>query len=720
MAFTLRALTRSSLLSTLLLAAPALAEDAPVEPVVEDDLLAQLDELTVILASQQEEPLREAPGPVTVVDREAIRAIGARNLQEVLITLVPGMTLIEDHNEANVAMRGVYSSSQQKVLVLLNGHRLNSRVYAMAAPDHSIGLDKVERIEILRGPGSSVYGNVALTAVINIVTRDPKDLDGAQVSVEAGNFGQMGASVTFGRSFADRHSVLFWGEGFFSEGQRRAIPVERDYSVNPQGGFAIVEGYRDPGSYDLGLQYRVGSFTLLANSRHGKLSDAFTSSGVTGQVYDYDAYRSINGVRPGVSSRSNHLELKFARALGEGWDLELSAYYDTNDLDASLGTVGATNSGLFLSWRDDDYGAQALARYGYVLPAIGKGSVTFGTQFEQMRLLDSFLAAQSGGEFTGFGDTSANRVITPGRETSYSGFLQVKQALHETVIVNGGVRYDVKDRFRGDNVGSLSPRLALIWSPTINSDIKLSYAESFVDAPYWYRYNSLASYRGAEALTPEHLRSLQLTPTVILMGGRLVQSLNVFYNHLYDFVFRNNAAVAPEPFYQNAGELQTIGVEEELSFKHDYFAVRANATYQHLLAGRDYGTRGDAIFNVPKLVANASFDVTPIQSLREQLALNVTVRYVGAQLSPIDIRYVDATGNVLRHYDLPDNTVDAYVLANLGVRVTDLPVAGLSLDATVYNLFDTEYFQGGSTLHPYPRMGRSFLVKLSYAFAPEF
>ncbi|MCD4691376.1 MAG: Plug domain-containing protein, partial [Calditrichales bacterium] len=111
--------------------------------------------LTVVSASKQAEPLQEVPVPVTVITSEMIQNIGAKNLKDVLITYVPGITFSQDHNEINVAMRGVYASSQQKILIMLDGHRLNCRAYSEANPDYSISLDKIKQIEVLRGPGSS-------------------------------------------------------------------------------------------------------------------------------------------------------------------------------------------------------------------------------------------------------------------------------------------------------------------------------------------------------------------------------------------------------------------------------------------------------------------------------------------------------------------------------------------------------------------------------------
>ncbi len=92
------------------------------------------------------------------------------------------MTNVQDQNEVNVAMRGIYTSSQQKILILLDSQRLNSHVYSMATPDFSIGLDKVKQMVVLHGPGSSLYGNVALTAVINIALKKDSDAEGVKVT----------------------------------------------------------------------------------------------------------------------------------------------------------------------------------------------------------------------------------------------------------------------------------------------------------------------------------------------------------------------------------------------------------------------------------------------------------------------------------------------------------------------------------------------------------
>lgn len=670
----------------------------------------------VSTASKIEESMREAPVPVTVVTADMIRSSGARTLQDVLVTFVPGMTFVVDHNEPNVAARGIYASSPQKILVLLDGHRLNARAYPAAEPDYSIGLHKVKRIEILRGPGSSLYGNVALMAVVNIITKSGKEVEGVTARIGGGNFGQATLEVLAGEEISEGHEVLMWGSTFYSNGQKIFIPASQDIAAFPRDGYAIAGGIKDPISYDLGAKYRHGALTLLASTRQGHLIEPFTSNGVTGEVYDYDSVRTFETVGPGMAARATHFEARYARPVTRAWEVDANAYYDRYNVTAVYTNSQVAGGNRVVSHDEDAVGGILQARHTYEAASLGSGSVLVGGQFDQMRVLDSVALDGSGGAYTVVQDSSQSKVILPGTETVYSGFVQVKHKVRDSLVLNLGLRYDHKDRRTGGSVSDWSPRLALVYAPSTFFDVKLSYGQSFVDAPYWYRYNSFASYRGASTLVPEHLRSLQLTPTVSV--GRFRSALNVFYDDVYDFIFRNNNAAPTEPIYQNAGTLKSVGVENETEYLAEAWRVRANFTYQRAFEVANYTARGPRIYNVPPFVANLILDFNPFVSFYEKSWFNVTVRYTSRQLSPISAVFRDSLGNVIASYQSPDNTVDAYFLVNAGIRLTDLLVRGLNLDATVYNALDQRYEQGGSPRHPYPQQGRSFLALLSYNSSP--
>ncbi len=687
----------------------------------------------VEIASQEEEAPFETPVPVTVITGAMIRAIGARNLQDVLTTYVPGMSFVVDHNELNVAMHGIYASSQQKILMLLNGHRLNSRAYSMANPDYAISIpfDKIKQIEVMRGPGSSLYGNIALTAVVNVVTNPGEALNGISLQVGGGSFisgysDDMGPgddwftagkalNAVYGTGLGPGHDLLLWGSLFKAEGQRIRIPMEKDYSTTPIDAYAILGGHDDPPSYDLGLRYRYRHLSLQAVTRFGKHTEPFSASGSpTGAAYDYDKYRTLWGIKPGLGSRSDHLELAYDRALGASWQLRLAAYYDRNDLMAVLVSDPATGKSIYLDWHDDDVGIITQARYRYLLPVLGQGNLMFGLQIDKMRLVDSALPSTDGFDWTAFNDTQERPVLQPGAETIYSGFFQVKQDLPGDLTLNLGLRYDYKERHRGEPIYDLSPRIALIWSLGKLFNLKASYARSFVDAPYWYRYNSLPSYQGSQGLTPEHLQSVQLTPTMTLLNGRLVNTLNLFYNNVYDFVFRDSQAGPDDPKYRNAGKLESLGVEEELALLQELYQVRANVTFQYAVDSQDFGATGELIHNVPQWMANLIVDFNPLGRLYRKLWIDVNARFVSERLSPIHSYRYNLDTDTVDKVDDMDHKDEAYLLWNLGLRFTDLGLAGLLLDATIYNLFDQRVSQGGSVVHPYPQPGRFFMVYLTY------
>lgn len=254
---------------------------------------------TLVTASQQAETLEEAPVPVTLITEEMIKAIGARTLKDVLITYVPGMTSVESPNETNVAMHGVYSAGQEKILIMLNSQRMNARITNKAAPDYSIDLEKIKQIEVLRGPASSLYGNVALVAVVNLITKEGIDVDGIEISAGIGNFGQKKANFLIGKRFMNI-DFMGWGSFYASDGQKRSISKEEAVGVYPHDGFAWVEAYNHLPSYDIGFTFKLNAFSFIFNQRYGKKVPTFADiHSSMGALYDYDKYRTVNGERAG-------------------------------------------------------------------------------------------------------------------------------------------------------------------------------------------------------------------------------------------------------------------------------------------------------------------------------------------------------------------------------------------------------------------------------------
>jgi len=663
---------------------------------------------SLVTASRQVEPIGEAPVPVTVITEEMARNSGARNLKELLCLYVPGMTAVEDHNELNIAMRGVYASSQQKILIMLNGHRLNSRAYSEADPDFSISLGKIKQIEVLRGPASSLYGNVALTSVINIITKKGQDVDGVKVSAGVGNFGQAKADFLLGKQFNRSNDILVWGSYYRSDGEEHYIPQEQDHSPNPVSGYAILGGFRDRPSYDAGVVYDQGHLSLLGNVRYCKYTEPFSAGGITGEVYDYGEYRTFQGTGPGLSSGSSHAELKYSNDLGQGWDIMAVGNLDLNAVLACLVVNPVIGQSGKIFWNEISYGGVIQLKKRYDLKTWGNGNILGGVQTDDMKLIDSFYLLGTNGQFDTVMDNSKKPLLDKGKEDIYSGFLQIKHRLGEKIILNLGARYDNKKRHLGKNVEDFSPRLSVIFTPSSLVDMKLSYAQSFVDAPYWYRYNSLPSYKGSANLLPEHLRSVQFTADFHFLDQKCNLGLNAFYNRLRDFIYRDPNATGDMPRYKNAGRLESAGVEGEMSYLAARVHVRANTTWQYAIDAVDYGVIGNRIDNIPEWTGNLILDLNPLFRKYNGLWINCTLHYVGMESSPVNT-FLNGEA-----YHNPELTVEPAAIVNAGFHLPDL--RGFSLDFTVYNIFNTAYLQGGSTPFPYPQEGRWFLMTAGYKF----
>ena len=151
------------------------------------------EEQTATGALKRPQPLSETPSSVTVITASEMRAAGYHTVGEAL-RWVRGLFVTYDRNYWYVGVRGLQRPGDynNKVLLALDGHTLNGNVYgdALFGPDLGIDLEDVERIEVVRGPGSALYGSYAALAVVNVVTRQPRGAAGWTIAGRAGSFGE--------------------------------------------------------------------------------------------------------------------------------------------------------------------------------------------------------------------------------------------------------------------------------------------------------------------------------------------------------------------------------------------------------------------------------------------------------------------------------------------------------------------------------------------------
>ena len=669
---------------------------------------------TITTASQQAESIEEAPVPVTLITDEMIRSIGARNLKDALVAYVPGMTDIASNEEMNVAMRGIYSSGQEKILIMLNGHRLNSYSTNTASPDYSISLDKVKQIEVLRGPASSLYGGVALTGVVNIITKEGSEVDGFVAKGSVGNYGQVRGDILFGKHLLNL-DILCWADIYNATGQKvhyGATPEEQPFAVMPMEGDMTIGGYNKSPSYDLGMSLKWNKMHLLYNRRFSKTVAPMTLSYFF-TPYHYDKYRLLNGNAPGYAISSQHAELGYADSYN-AFSWQIAATFDSQtqqryQVDGDIPENGEGGNDLYpngtegvlvklydavfqsVSWKEYTYGVSAQGSYNYSFGQNHSGVLMLGGHANRFNLYDAAYLEGINYDLIlkTYNDT---KVLNTGLETSADAYVQIKHTW-KNLVLNAGLRYDFKLRSSGKKMNVLSPRIALIYSrPTWSA--KLSYSKSFVDSPFFYRNNTLDINFGDDDLFPEYLNSWQLS---FYSDGKIVpglkMELNGFVNKADNFIIQSELGNV------NAGSLTNAGVELAASYSISRFMVDGNVTWQRVLDSENFSIINHSVYNIPDWQAN----LTASYEILRGLKVNAHGLFLSKQIS---------------QYALPgvfsmDLDIPARVIVDMGVSYSFWK---MEVGVNVYNIANTTYEQGGSSVAPLRQAGRWLLGHVSIKF----
>ena len=694
------------------------------DPIRFEDMISLLKSgrsSTVTTASSQAESINEAPVPVTIITREMIDQLSNnKSLGDILATYVPGMNLVSSFSISNVAMHGVYTSSQEKILVMENGHRLNMRNNNNGKLDYAISTEKIDHIEILRGPASSLYGNVALTAVVNIITKNGREVNGIKGKYGYGSYGTHRTDFIAGTTLLDA-DIMAWASLYTSDGKRIDIPKNTGYSMSKRDGYVYVGGYKEKPSYDIGCNLKLKDFNFMINLRNGKQVPQYSWYGET---YNYDAYRTMDGSKPGYTVNEKHLELGYTKQLGK-FNLNVSVYGDWykvqnyQPVSDSIRTYVYNNDGeviiidgkpqvktynglmQYLNFQEYTIGSMAKADANYTLGSM-KGNFLVGAQFEYFKLSNTdFLIGE---DFTKVAVTfpEEKNYLRVGCEKSVSTFIQGKHYFSKEFILNAGLRYDYKYRANGKSVSALSPRVALIYFPDEKFSTKLSFSRAFVDAPYYTRNNTSNGYRGSEDLMPEYMNAIQLDFMGKIKNWHLDYDVNLFYNQLTDIVVNNPSTDPAAPKFINSGSLKVAGAEAELSFFIPSFRIDANMTYLRPLEAEGYYYTDHKIYSVPKFTANLTCSKRLVNAGNHLLWLAASFKFGSKTLNKANSRVQGS-----EDFELSSNAI-----FDLGLKYTYHNDIQLSLDCD--NIFDSSYYIGGSFYVPYYAQGRTIMATVSF------
>lgn len=691
------------------------------DPARFEDMIARLkigQSATITTASRLAESVEDAPVPVTLITEEMIQASTARNLLELLSDYVPGVNIVEGE-EPNFSMRGMFSYSQEDVLIMLNGERLNSYCTNSIAPDYRIALNNIKQVEVLRGAASSLYGNVALSAVVNIITKDGTDVNGLKASVGVGNERAIKGEFMLGKHYLNS-DLLLWASVYASRGYRHDINFndpDDGYGVMPLDGSILVNGYNNKPAYNFGMIYKWHNLKFQFNHFSGKRLYTYCNLFMP-SVYDYEKYSDMNGIKPGRSVTSTNASVVYQN----NWNnitLEtgLSGNYEQTRLYNVIGDIlpsddivyeaiwGGHDDGPKLqitegafqtqNWRNYNISGVLKLMYNYDAGNLGNGDILVGMQYDYFNLYYHDMSV--GDNFDRVLYTAMNSydpLIKNNHESNYSVYSQLKHSFNEHFILNVGLRFDNKERFSGSAKRVFSPRAAVIWKPNTKIAFKLSYSRSFVDAPYFYRASERI-YKGNGDLTPQYLDNIQLTGFFRFPSLHLEYENNIFYTYVQDIINLSTHS------FINSGIVKSLGFENILTYRYKDWMARGSLYTHKILKSEGMSANDDEIYSIPNWTAHIQVSKMFFDHLRLIANLSYTSKY---KCKVSEFIYQNGKPTTQTEREFP-----ACFLADLGAAYQ---WKSIELSVKCKNLFNKKYRYGGDRV-PVLQEGRNFMATLT-------
>lgn len=578
---TIATITALTLASRLAAAAPQV-DEATLYAMPLDELM----QIEVGIASKQPETVRDAPSAVTVFTRNEILAMGIDNVYD-LLNFVPGLQstrLIDIVQQPLLHSRGVGNLSGS-VLVMLNGHRLNENSLGTATRfTRVLSTANVKQVEIIRGPGSALYGSNAFLGAINIITLTGEN----SADLHAGSSGAVGGYANISKTFG-------------------AISLDASLSYDDDRGE----------EYNKGQDYPQGPSTTHDPSQSlnftSTLSHNRTKLEIAYMRHDDQDFLSFNGVAPtgtawsestySMASLSHDWKLSDTLSLNGGVSFsrhELSAvgwfgpanpaatppYYE----DRLLGPYSqnsAYEANLDMTWR--------INSTNDLLSGISfrhEGTDTLGHYTNYWNPYPGMEAQPNHAFYLGGAERIEDVASLDSREhflDNYGVYTQYRRELTDTWHVTAGLRFD-----QYDSTGSTTnPRLGLIWDASQDLTLKAFWGTAFRSPSLAELYTNSQRSLGNINLKPESIETTELICQKRFRNTEL--EMVYFHNHLTDTIERNTNTAPPfngRQTWDNGGEQNYDGLEARAIWDV-LTALRLTLTHTHIFSDLEENTYDD-------------------------------------------------------------------------------------------------------------------------------
>lgn len=565
-----------------------------------------------------------------------------------------------DRNYAFLGSRGVnLGDFNSRILLLIDGHRLNNNLTdgAYIGTAFALDVDLIDRVEIIRGPGSVLYGNNAFFGVINVITRQGKQVNGGEVSGEYGQNDTYKGRVTYGKTFTNGFQFLLSGTIYDSAGPSRLYYPQFD-TPSQNNGIADNLDDDDFKSFFGSLSYQ--DFTMegaFINREKGNPTAQY------GTTFDDPRLRTTD--------ERGYVNLKYTHSFPGVVDLTAQVYYDRTGFE-----IGYPQAPVL--YKEQQQGEWWGTEFQLTKKLWKRHVITFGAEyrddFKQHRRL---FQQDTGDTFTDVHRTRQN----------YGIYAQGDFAVVTNLHLNAGVRFDKY----GDFDPSVDPRLALIYNPLAKSTFKAIYGTAFRAPNFLELSDPIFPNIGPEKITSYELVYEQG------IGRNLKASLSGFYNQMDNLLVLQNGSFTNFDAEAKGMELALEGVWA------DGIRTRASYTYEKT---RNRST-GQDLADSPNHLGK--FDVS-VPLYKDKIFASLEFQYVSSRntvhISPI-------TGE-----DVPGRDAAGFGIVNFTLFSQNL-IKNLEFSGSVYNLLDQSYGDPATRFHQQDIItqdGRSFRLKLTYHF----
>jgi len=632
--------------------------------------LMEIEVDSVYGASRYLQKVTEAPASVSIVTAEEIQKYGYRTLADVLRG-VRGFYVTYDRNYSYLGVRGFARPGDynSRILVLVDGHRVNDNVFdqALLGTEFPVDIDLIERIEVIRGPNSSLYVASAFLGVVNIVTKRGRDLKGLNVSGELASYGTYQGRISYGKRFPNGLETLFSVSDYDSAGQQRLYFKEFDTPATNHG---IAEDADYDGYHQVFAKASYRDFT--AQAIYGSREKGIPTASF-GTVFDDNRTRTVDA--------RSYLDLQYGREVGGVWALLGRLYYDQYNYDGTYMYDYSQEGGPSrVLNRDYGYGKWWGGEFNLGRTLWDKHHFVIGSEYR-----DNF--QQDQGNF----DVNPYFQYFEDRHDSQIGavFVQGDVALRSDLALNLGLRYDHYSTFGG----TTNPRAAFIYHPFEKTTLKLLYARAFRPPNAYELY--YAGY-GSEPnlhLRPEGVNTGELVLEQYL-GRHVSLTGTAFTYRLHDLISQQTDPSSGLLVYRNVERISGNGLEFEVRRKSSW-GLEADASYS--LQEAEVLNGGPPLTNLPRHLAQLKFSA-PLA--KRKLFASLDLDYMSRRRT--------LGGNFLSGRAVPDLTLFSRNV-----------LKGWDISASLYNLFDTRYGDPGSGEHREDVIyqdGRGFRLKATYRF----